>query len=119
MEFKILDIEATCISCGQIYTKDLEGMLKTCTECAEVIKKYFDKNVGWTKENLIAVCNEIIFRKIKELPEEGAFRKCRFCGRITDMLHGIMVSAPDFCPKCWQNLGSNLNAEGYLSLISK
>ena len=119
MQFKNLEIEATCISCGQIYTKDLEGMLKTCTECGEVIKKYFDKKVGWTEENLKIVCNEIISKKIKELPNESTFRRCRFCGRMTDMFHGIMVSAPDFCPKCWQRLGSNLSAEGYLSLISK
>lgn len=119
MEFELLEIDATCISCGQTYTKDLEGMLKACTECTEVMKEHLDENVRWTKENLMAVCNEIIFRKIKELPEEGAFRKCRFCGRITDMLHGIMISAPDFCPKCWQSLGNSLNAGGYLSLISK
>jgi len=35
------------------------------------------------------------------------------------MSHGIMVSAPDLCPKCWESLGNNLNAEGYLFLPSK
>ena len=119
MEFKNLTIQTACISCNQIFKKDLEGMLKTCTECAEVIKKYFGRGNGWTKENLKMACNQIISKKIRELPDEGIFRKCKFCGRMTDMLHGIMVSAPDFCPRCWESLGANLNAEGYLSLLSK
>ncbi|MBE0478918.1 hypothetical protein IBX65_07365 [Candidatus Aerophobetes bacterium] len=119
MEFKNLAIQTICISCNQLFKKDIEDMLKTCSECAEVIKKHFDRDNGWTKENLKMVCNEIIAKKIKELPDEGMFRKCRFCGRITDMVHGIMVSPPDFCHRCWDSLGANLNADGYLCLLSK
>jgi len=117
MEFRNLEMKTTCISCGQVFQKDLEGMLKTFTECGKVIKIHFDKNIEWTKENLRTICNEIISQKIKGLPDEGAFRRCTFCRRMTDMRHGIMVSAPDFCPRCWKSLGNNLNAEGYLFFI--